>query len=121
MGRDELPAERRFLKGAAISVWQNSPDEASQWTAFARRPHNLYERILGKSKQMCIDSFPDFWNRYANRGLLTRHDGQGCPIYANIQNTLVLPWIVAAAVTVPPLLCKLLVRLGVAQVVHAAL
>ncbi|GLC50285.1 hypothetical protein PLESTB_000362600 [Pleodorina starrii] len=62
--REDLPAERRFLKGAAISVWQNSPDEASQWTAFARRPHNLLERLRGKSKQHAIDTSPDFWNRY---------------------------------------------------------
>ncbi|GIM00686.1 hypothetical protein Vretimale_5626 [Volvox reticuliferus] len=62
--RIELPAERRFLKGAAISVWQNAPDEASQWTAFARRPRSLLERLRGKNKQLAIDTSPDFWNRY---------------------------------------------------------
>ncbi|GLI65460.1 hypothetical protein VaNZ11_008810, partial [Volvox africanus] len=62
--RLDLPAERRFLKGAAISVWQNAPDEASQWTAFARRPHSLLERLRGKNKQLAIDTSPDFWNRY---------------------------------------------------------
>ncbi|PNH02539.1 Beta-galactosidase, partial [Tetrabaena socialis] len=54
----------RFLKGAALSVWQNSPDEFSQWTAFALRPHSLRERLAGKCRQLRIDSCSDFWNRY---------------------------------------------------------
>ncbi|KXZ56250.1 hypothetical protein GPECTOR_1g218 [Gonium pectorale] len=54
----------KFLKGCAISVWQNSPDEQSQWSAFAKKPHNVLERIRGKSPQLKIDKSPDFWNRY---------------------------------------------------------
>ncbi|KAG2486953.1 hypothetical protein HYH03_014450 [Edaphochlamys debaryana] len=55
----------RFLKGCAISVWQNSPDTASQWTQFALKPHSMLERVAGKNPQMRIDKgSPDFWQRY---------------------------------------------------------
>ena len=33
-------SQGRFLKGAAISIWQNSPDAgSSQWSRFAQRSH----------------------------------------------------------------------------------
>jgi hypothetical protein len=49
-----------FHKGVAISVWQNSSDEASNWTAFMRR-----KRFFGQGQllQAFMES-NDFWNRW---------------------------------------------------------
>ena len=44
---------------------QNSFDEASNWTAFAVKPHSLAERFRGKDPQLRLDTCPDFWNRWA--------------------------------------------------------
>lgn len=54
----------RFLKGAAISVWQNSGDDDSNWTRFAksRWPFRSFgvSAIRGKYN---IDKCSDFWNK----------------------------------------------------------
>ncbi|PNH12081.1 Beta-glucosidase A [Tetrabaena socialis] len=65
----DAPAEGeepiRFLKGAAISVWQNSGDAGSNWTRFAksRWPFRYFgvSAIRGKYN---IDKCSDFWNNY---------------------------------------------------------
>ncbi|KAG2442823.1 hypothetical protein HXX76_002902 [Chlamydomonas incerta] len=55
----------RFLKGAAISVWQNSGDDDSNWTRFAksRWPFRSFgvSAIRGRYN---IDKCSDFWNNY---------------------------------------------------------
>lgn len=48
-----------FQKGVAISVWQNSSDEASQWTAFMKRKHYFGQKHLVAAFQ----ESNDFWNR----------------------------------------------------------
>lgn len=84
---------KKFLKGVAISVWQNSPDSgASQWTHFARRQHartcaggeagRLLRTLLGGGKgpgnggdpDYCISHHSDFWSRWecGNGGVGTR-------------------------------------------------
>ncbi|KAG2450444.1 hypothetical protein HYH02_004946 [Chlamydomonas schloesseri] len=75
----------RFLKGAAISVWQNSFDEASNWTAFALKPHSLAERMRGKDPQLRMDTSPDFWNRY-------HEDIQCCRLLGSNSLRLSLEW-----------------------------
>ncbi len=54
----------RFLKGAAISVWQNCGDKASNWTRFAKQrwPFRYFgvSSIRGKYN---IDVNSDFWNK----------------------------------------------------------
>eukprot|EP00198_Chlamydomonas_reinhardtii_P011511 XP_001700848.1 predicted protein [Chlamydomonas reinhardtii] len=75
----------RFLKGAAISVWQNSFDEASNWTAFAVKPHSLAERFRGKDPQLRLDTCPDFWNRY-------HEDIQCCRLLGSNSLRLSLEW-----------------------------
>lgn len=53
--------EDRFLKGIGLSVWQNSFDEHSQWTEFAKQ-----KKYFGQ--QHLIDTYKrsaDFWNMYA--------------------------------------------------------
>ena len=63
----------RFLKGVAVSVWQNSGDPDSNWTRFAksRWPFSWFgvSTIRGKYN---IDTCSDFWNKcvvVAGRGL----------------------------------------------------
>jgi hypothetical protein len=48
-----------FHKGVAISVWQNSSDEASNWSAFMKR-----KRYFGQGHlvQAFMES-NDFWNK----------------------------------------------------------
>lgn len=63
------PPGERFLKGVAISVWQNAPCQTSQWTNFAKRftLEAATRRLLhGWSKDhpdYNLDISPDFWNR----------------------------------------------------------
>jgi hypothetical protein len=58
----------RFLKGVAISVWQNTGDPDSNWTRYAhsRWPFRSFgiPAIRGKYN---IDVNTDFWNRYIGR------------------------------------------------------
>jgi hypothetical protein len=54
----------RFLRGAAISVWQNSGDNDSNWTRFAksRWPFRYFgvSAIRGKYN---IDTNSNFWDK----------------------------------------------------------
>lgn len=56
--------EERFLKGVAVSVWQNSGDAGSNWTRFAkgRWPFSWLgvSAVRGKYN---IDTCSDFWNK----------------------------------------------------------
>ncbi|KAF8057245.1 RSP2 [Scenedesmus sp. PABB004] len=47
-----------FHKGVAISVWQSSPDEGSNWTAFMRR-----RRFFGQPPD-AFETSNDFWTHY---------------------------------------------------------
>ncbi|EFJ42987.1 hypothetical protein VOLCADRAFT_107029 [Volvox carteri f. nagariensis] len=62
---NELTEKIRFLKGTAISVWQNSGDGGSNWTRFANSlwPFRYFgvKAIRGKYN---IDACSDFWNNY---------------------------------------------------------
>ncbi|GLC35844.1 hypothetical protein PLESTB_000500300 [Pleodorina starrii] len=55
----------RFLKGSAISIWQNSGDGGSNWTRFAKSlwPFRYFgvRAVRGKYN---IDTCSDFWNNY---------------------------------------------------------
>jgi hypothetical protein len=49
-----------FQKGVAISVWQNSSDEASNWTSFMRR-----KRYFGQGHLVAaFMESNDFWNKW---------------------------------------------------------
>lgn len=62
-----LPAN--FLKGVAISVWQNAPCQASQWSRFSKRlsletaKHRLLHDWSRPHPEHDLDLTPDFWNR----------------------------------------------------------
>lgn len=61
----KIEETKRFLKGAAISVWQNCGDKDSNWTRFAKQrwPFRYFgvSSIRGKYN---IDVNSDFWNNY---------------------------------------------------------
>lgn len=58
------PRGPRFLKGVAVSVWQNTGDPDSNWTRYAKQKWPLgflgVSTIRGKYN---IDTNTDFWNR----------------------------------------------------------
>eukprot|EP01023_Acetabularia_acetabulum_P029263 TRINITY_DN27637_c0_g1_i7.p1 TRINITY_DN27637_c0_g1~~TRINITY_DN27637_c0_g1_i7.p1 ORF type:complete len:301 (-),score=33.71 TRINITY_DN27637_c0_g1_i7:448-1350(-) len=55
-----LPDE--FQKGVAISVWQNSPDSASNWGKFCRgKKMGCIPNVFDRSDPSCQS---DFWNNY---------------------------------------------------------
>ena len=57
--------ESRFLKGVAISTWQNSGDGASNWTAFAERTTCC--GLRGTVEDGNAGKFPNFWDRWVAR------------------------------------------------------
>mmetsp|Transcript_19157 Transcript_19157/g.34659 ORF Transcript_19157/g.34659 Transcript_19157/m.34659 type:complete len:500 (-) Transcript_19157:424-1923(-) len=75
-GIRNLNAEDRFLKGVAVSVWQNSGDNGSNWTryALAKWPFSKLgvSTVRGKYN---IDTCSDFWNNYEKDIKLTASIG----------------------------------------------
>lgn len=69
-----------FHKGVAISMWQNSGDEASNWTAFIRSSFPFKALPFGfrrySGKHSVLESCPDTWNRCANHSACT--DAAAC-------------------------------------------
>lgn len=67
----ECPVEERFLKGVAISVWQNSSDTDSNWAHFAKARNYFGQADL-------VNSFlesSDFWNKYEHDIELAKKTG----------------------------------------------
>eukprot|EP00210_Caulerpa_lentillifera_P003127 g2987.t1 len=60
--RQKQQQDIQFLKGCAISMWQNSGDSDSNWTRFTheRIRCGMQSTITDGSKEL----FPDTWNRY---------------------------------------------------------
>mmetsp|Transcript_541 Transcript_541/g.1451 ORF Transcript_541/g.1451 Transcript_541/m.1451 type:complete len:542 (-) Transcript_541:1396-3021(-) len=52
--------DSKFLKGIALSVWQNSSDTASQWTKYIKDKGYLGQRKNAKA----FEKSNDFWNMY---------------------------------------------------------
>ncbi|KAF5828616.1 glycoside hydrolase superfamily [Dunaliella salina] len=64
-GGDSTPRQHfpeQFLKGIALSVWQNSSDTASNWTEFAQRKNYFGQ---GTYKDAFLKA-NDFWTEYEN-------------------------------------------------------
>ncbi len=58
--------ESKFLKGVAISVWQNSNDpQLSNWSRYAgyRWPFNRYGLVGTTKGPHPVGNSCDFWNR----------------------------------------------------------
>lgn len=50
-----------FLKGVAISMWQNSGDETSNWTKFINEKNILGNRY--RVEDGSFNVFPNFWEK----------------------------------------------------------
>lgn len=54
------PLDKKFLKGLALSVWQNSSDTSSQWTKYIQD-----KNYLGQKKyKAAFEHAADFWNMW---------------------------------------------------------
>lgn len=61
MGDAAAAPEEHFHKGIALSVWQNSSDQSSQWTQFVKD-----RNFFGQARfQAAWEHSNDFWNRWA--------------------------------------------------------
>jgi hypothetical protein len=67
--RGAKDSEERFHKGVAISMWQNSGDEHSNWTSFIRSKWPFAALPFGgrrySGRYSVEESCPDTWNRCA--------------------------------------------------------
>jgi hypothetical protein len=72
-----LPAGKGevFHKGVAISMWQNSGDDDSNWTNFIKSKFPFKALPFGfnrfSGKHSVLKTCPDTWNRCAQQQLLS--------------------------------------------------
>lgn len=61
------PVMNRFQKGVAISVWQNSGDEDSNWARYSKSRWPFLSFGVSAIRGVHnVDINTDFWNRYAS-------------------------------------------------------
>lgn len=61
--KDPSGPEELFLKGVAISVWQNGGDTCdSNWSRFVKK--RKFFGLKGTVVDGTLDTFPGFWERY---------------------------------------------------------
>ena len=81
-GADETPANKpteEFHKGVAISMWQNSGGENSNWGQFVNQRgkcFGLYPNIMDRSDPS--EASPDFWHRYGTAQACTHISSPRC-------------------------------------------
>lgn len=61
------PVMNRFQKGVAISVWQNSGDQDSNWARYSKSRWPFLSFGVSAIRGVHnVDINTDFWNRYAS-------------------------------------------------------
>lgn len=67
-GRSVQEKDQIFHKGVAISMWQNSGDDDSNWTNFIKSNFPFAALPIGfnrfSGKYSVLQNCPDTWNRY---------------------------------------------------------